>query len=166
MHPHVADAPPDPVILEIAVAAMQLRRPVDHLEADVAGEPPGHDVVDCRVDGPGVQHCRRPPCHQPRLVQSGRHAGGPDPEGLEPGRRTAERAPLVAMGQRRRPTSTAASSSNGTAGSSRLDPGAPPEIPPTPSPAAFLRLPAGRTASASEGSTRGAGASASSRIIA
>ena len=99
VHAQVAHDLLDAVVVQVAVAAVQLQRLVRDAESGVGRESLRHGALHRGIRSLLVEGVRGIPHQRPRRVQLGRHVGEREDDGLLLGERLAERVALVHVAQ-------------------------------------------------------------------
>ena len=100
MHPQIADDLLQPVLGEIAVAAVQLQRLIGDVEAGVGDVALRHRAQLHLVGVVGVERSCRPPQQCSRRLQRGGHVGEREPDRRLVEQRAAERLPVGEVARR------------------------------------------------------------------
>src|SRR6185312_8562319 len=97
----IAEVALDRIVLDVAVAAMELQRLVADPEAGIGREALGHRAAHRRVRLPGIERRSRAPHHEARRLELRRHIGELELQRLELGELAAELPALADMAERR-----------------------------------------------------------------
>jgi len=100
MHPQIANDLLQPILAEVAVAAVQLQRLVGHVEARIGDVAFGHRAQLHLVGVVVVERRCGAPQQDPRRLQRRGHVGQREPDGGLVEQRAAERLPIGQVARR------------------------------------------------------------------